>query len=159
MPKIITRYKTRFISLLSLLLLAGCNASLPTLRQEAKAPEPIPAAIQATSSRTKPDAVYTLESGSQTLPPSVNQSLQDIAAQVKANRNVVIRLESYVPGGGSREMNVSLSTSAVERVRRRLIELGVPSYRIKRAPLGEEHPDARKVDTTLVELFLVPLPR
>ncbi|MDD3482571.1 OmpA family protein [Azovibrio restrictus] len=106
-----------------------------------------------------PDAVYTLEPGSDTLPSPVNQSLQEFAARMKANRDLVIRLESFVPSGGSREMNISLSSSAVERVRRRLVELGVPSYRIKQTPLGEEHPDSPQLNNRRVELFLIHLPR
>lgn len=153
------------VLLLGLTLLAGCTT--PSLlkignseTQPASPPvtqvEPPPAP---TSSRPKPDAVYQLESENSPLPPQVNESLQSIAAQVKTNKNLVIRLESFVPSGGSREMNVSRSSSAVNRIRKRLTELGVPSYRIQQAPLGEEHPDAQKLDTKWVELFLVHLPR
>ncbi len=147
-------------------LLGGCtNVQLPLVRPEPPEPEsPRPQArVQPSKptapSRTAPDAVYTLEPGGDTLPYQVNQSLQEFAARMKANRNLVIRLESFVPSGGSREMNVSLSSSALERVRRRLVELGVPSYRIKQATLGEEHPDSPQLNNRRVELFLIPLPR
>lgn len=159
--------KLSLLALMSLTFLGGCTSvQLPLIRQEPPAPEPPRAQSKppashkpAASSRATPDAVYTLEPGSDSLPSPVNQSLQEFAARMKANRDLVIRLESYVPSGGSREMNVSLSSSAVERVRRRLVELGVPSYRIKQAPLGEEHPDSPQLNNRRVELFLIPLPR
>ncbi len=144
--------------LLALLLLAGC-ATRPQA-PEATPAATVPAATASTPTvRPEPDAVYNLESGTRALPRPVNSSLEKIAARVKANRDLVIRLESYTPSGGSREMNVSLSTSAVERIRRRLVELGVPSFRISLAPLGEEHPESRRLDSKRVELFIVPLPR
>lgn len=160
------QFKIRLIPLLlGLMLLAGCatppllkpdgsqtQSSSPPVTKTEHSPAPVP-------SRPKPDAIYQLESENRPLPPQVNESLQNIAAQVKANKNLVIRLESFVPSGGSREMNVSRSSSAVNRIRNRLAELGVPSYRIQQAPLGEEHPDAQKLDTKWVELFLVHLPR
>lgn len=151
--------------LLGILLLSGCttptlikigSSETPPPSSSAKPSEPVSAPAP---SRPKPDAVYKLESENRPLPPQVNDSLQNIAAQVKANKNLVIRLESFVPSGGSREMNVSRSSSAVNRIRNRLTELGVPSYRIQQAPRGEEHPDAQKLDTKWVELFIVHLPR
>lgn len=145
--------------LLALLLLGGCAGKMPVPRDSTPAPVVASQAPAPAAARPAPDASYTLESSAQALPRAVNSSLEKIASQVKANRDLVIRLESYTPSGGSREMNVSLSTSAVERVRRRLVELGVPSYRISQAPLGEEHPDARKLDGKRVDLFIVNLPR
>lgn len=146
-------------SLVALLLLGGCATRPLILRNDPPPPVAVAQPQPPAAPRTAPDAVYTLESGTQNLPGQVNRSLEKIAQQVKANRDLVIRLESYTPSGGSREMNVSLSTSAVERIRRRLMELGVPSYRITQAPLGEEHPNARQLDGKRVELFIVPLPR
>ncbi len=148
-------------SLLAVLLLAGCAEPLPLLKATSP-PAPPPVAQRAAMPAPRPvvaDAVYTLDSSTSALPSSVETSLETIARQVKANRNLVIRLESYTPSGGSREMNVSLATSAVERIRRRLVELGIPSYRISLAPLGEEHPEAQRLDGRRVELFIVPLPR
>jgi len=147
-------------ALLALLLLAGC-AGRPMQRQEAS-PTTTPQATS-TESRTTvpnrpvPDAVYTLDAGP--LPSQVQISLQAIANRMKSNRDLVIRLEGFVPAGGSREMNISISSYAVERIRQRLVELGVPGYRVKRAPLGEEHPDAPQLNHRRVELFVVPLPR
>lgn len=144
--------------LLALLLLAGC-ATRPQAPQATPATTAPAATITTPAPRPEPDAVFNLDSGNRPLPRQVNSTLEKIAAQIKANRDLVIRLESFTPSGGSREMNVSLSTSAVERIRRRLVELGVPSYRISLAPLGEEHPEARRLDSKRVELFIVPLPR
>lgn len=145
-----------------LLLLGGCaSTSLPQPGGDPAKPRiQIPGRVQPPAPQgPPPDAVYSLEPGVPYLPPQVNRSLQEIARRIKDNRDQVIRLESYVPSEGSRELNVSLSTSAVERIRRRLVELGVPSYRIKQAPLGEEHPDSPRLDSKRVELYIVPLPR
>lgn len=160
MPTMLTRYRLFLCAraLPALLCLAGCTLALRAPEAPSATPPAASSAAPA-SVRPKPDAIYDLESGNAALPRSVNVSLEKIAAQVKANRDLVIRLESYTPSGGSREMNVSLATSAVERIRRRLVELGVPSYRISLAPLGEEHPEARRLNSKRVELFIVPLPR
>jgi outer membrane protein OmpA-like peptidoglycan-associated protein len=107
-----------------------------------------------------PEAVYALEAGKNVLPESVEQSLRGIAERMRARRDLVIRLESYVPDSGSREMSIGLSRQAVSHIRRRLVELGVPSYRVKQSLLGAEHPDdAVRLDQRRVELFVLPLPR
>jgi outer membrane protein OmpA-like peptidoglycan-associated protein len=113
-----------------------------------------------TSDALAPEAVYILDAEKNApLPDSVEQSLRNIAARLKTRRDVVIRLESYVPNSGSREMNIGLSRQAVDSIRRRLVALGVPSYRIKQSLLGAEHPGAVRLDQRRVELFVLPLPR
>ncbi|MDR1350571.1 MAG: OmpA family protein [Zoogloeaceae bacterium] len=153
-------------------LLAACD-SQPARPEEARAAaiavfappettaesinaEPVPAPAP-TPQAAVPDAIYTLNSNN--LPPEAEQSLQAIARQIKTRRDLLIRLDSYVPANGSREMSLSLSRQAAARIRRRLVELGVPSYRIQQAPFGAEHPDEPRLNDPRVELFLLPLPR
>ncbi|MDR1889147.1 MAG: OmpA family protein [Zoogloeaceae bacterium] len=165
---------------LSLLLCAACD-TLPSQPTPTEAPPavthsapathaapvhtPPPAAIPAptpseTTASPTPEAVYILQAEKNNpLPDSVEQSLRDIAERMQTHRDFVIRLESYVPNSGSREMNIGLSRQAVASIRRRLVELGVPSYRIKQSLLGAEHPDATRLDQRRVELFMLPLPR
>jgi outer membrane protein OmpA-like peptidoglycan-associated protein len=166
---------------LSLLLIAACDTFpiLPTFPTEeppaatqsapepaapvapATIPEPVtPSAAAPTQTAVTPEAVYILGAEKNApLPDAVDHSLHDIAERMKNNRDLVIRLESYVPNSGSREMNIGLSRQAVTSIQHRLIELGVPSYRIKQSLLGAEHPDTVRLDQRRVELFLLPLPR
>ncbi|MDR0737195.1 MAG: OmpA family protein [Zoogloeaceae bacterium] len=106
-----------------------------------------------------PNAIYSLDANNTALPPETEQSLRAIAQQIKARRDLLVRLDSYAPASGSREMSLSLSRQAAARIKRRLVELGVPSYRIQQAPLGAEHPDDPRMNGHRVELFLLPLPR
>ncbi|GHT93328.1 hypothetical protein AGMMS49545_12410 [Betaproteobacteria bacterium] len=162
---------------LSLLLCAACE-TFPALPEATKEPAAVPRAApdhaqpasppaaaevvtpMPVSNTAAPEAVYMLDADKTApLPDSVEQSLQAIAERMKARRDLVIRLEGYVPNSGSREMNIGLSRQAVTTIRRRLVELGVPSYRVKQSPLGAEHPDSVRLDQRRVELFLLPLPR
>jgi outer membrane protein OmpA-like peptidoglycan-associated protein len=93
------------------------------------------------------------------LPPDVEQSLRQIAQRVKTRRDLLIRLDSYAPASGSREMSLGLSRQSAVRIKRRLVDLGVSSYRIQQAPLGAEHPRESRLDGRRVELFLLPLSR
>ncbi|MDR0672308.1 MAG: OmpA family protein [Zoogloeaceae bacterium] len=119
-------------------------------------PDPAPALVP---QAVAPEAIYTLEAEVAVLPPEAEASLQAIARRMKARRDLLIRLDSYAPASGSREMSLSLSRQAAARVKRRLVELGVPSYRIQQAPLGAEHPGESRLNERRVELFLLPLPR
>jgi hypothetical protein len=135
---------------------AGTAARISDPRPARVIPPPPPSV----PARPVPDAVIALTPDAGPLSPQANQTLQEFAARLKGNRDLAIRLESFVPDGGSRELNVGLSATRVEQVRRRLVELGVPSYRIKIAPRGEEHLDAPAADGgARIELYLVRLPR
>ncbi|MDR3055773.1 MAG: OmpA family protein [Zoogloeaceae bacterium] len=117
-----------------------------------------PAAI--TTESTAPEAVYMLPMAQNApLPNEVEQSLKTIAERMKARRDLIIRLESHVPDSGSREMDIGLSRQAAASIQRRLVELGVPSYRVKPSPLGAEYPGATRLKQRRVELFILPLPR
>ena len=174
----ITHRHARPLIYLSLLLCAACDALpvLPTFATE-EAPatgHAAPATSAATvhapttaapvpgetaNAAAPPEAVYILEMGKNTLPDSVEQSLRGIAEHMKSKRDLVIRLDSYVPDSGSRELNIGLSRQVAASIQRRLIELGVPSYRIKPSTLGAEYPGAIRLEQRRVELFLLPLPR
>jgi outer membrane protein OmpA-like peptidoglycan-associated protein len=135
----------------------------PEETAEAAATEqPDPAPPQTTDPAARaavPDAVYTLDSGNDVLPPEMEQSLRAIAQRIKARRDLLVRLDSYAPANGSREMSLSLARQSAARIKRRLVELGVPSYRIQQAPLGADHPEDPRLEDCRVELFLLPLPR
>jgi outer membrane protein OmpA-like peptidoglycan-associated protein len=150
----------------------ACN-TLPPLQNDAEAPAPVLSSVPQQTAQMEqasdaqiinpviaPEAVYILEAGKNALPESVEASLRGVAERMRARRDLVIRLESYVPDSGSREMSIGLSRQAVSHIRRRLVELGVPSYRVKQSLLGAEHPDdAVRLDQRRVELFVLPLPR
>ncbi|MDR3159856.1 MAG: OmpA family protein [Zoogloeaceae bacterium] len=121
-------------------------------------PDPARPHAAAPASRAAiPDAIYTLDSGNNALPPETEQSLRAIVQRIKVRRDLLVRLDSYAPANGSREMSLSLSRQAAVRIKRRLVELGVPSYRIQQAPLGAEYPDESQLSVRRVELFLLPL--
>jgi outer membrane protein OmpA-like peptidoglycan-associated protein len=148
-----TRPKAEAVAPVVVPVLAPPAESAPEVVPEVASAEPPAALPQA----VVPDAVYILESDA--LPPEAEPSLRTIAQRMQASRDLLIRVDSYAPADGSREMSLSRARQAAVRVKRRLVELGVPSYRILQAPFGAEHPREPRLEKRRVELFLLPLPR
>ncbi len=115
----------------------------------------LPTAEAARPEDAPPDAVIKFKPGSAQLSTEMDRRLMQIAAQARANERIIVRLESYVPGGGSVSLNLLRAEQAVDLVRKRLIDLEVSSRRILTAPFGAEYDIERDERRYWVEVYLV----
>ena len=105
--------------------------------------------------RQQPDAVIKIQPDSQQLSREAEAHLQVIAQQAKADEKLILRLESFVPDGGSSALNLGLAEKSLLAVKARLVELRVPPRRILVAPFGDEHRMKRDTLQHWVEIYLV----
>ena len=82
------------------------------------------------------------DTGSATLQPQSQEQLQNIAAILKANPNVHLKIGGYTDNMGSPEDNLKLSQERANNVMHELILLGVNPDRLTAKGYGEEHPVA-----------------
>ena len=123
----------------------------PAVAPQAKVapPEPVP------DDHPAPDAFIKLKPGSDHLTGAMEARLARIAQQARENEQLMLRLESYVPDGGSHALNLGLAEQALQVIRKRLVELSVSPRRIFLAPFGEEHREERDRRMHWVEIYLV----
>ncbi len=123
----------------------------PAVAPQAKVapPEPVP------DDHPAPDAVIKLNPGSGRLSGEMEARLARIAQQARENEQLMLRLESYVPDGGSHALNLGLAEQSLQVIRKRLVELSVSPRRIFLAPFGEEHRKERDRRMYWVEIYLV----
>ncbi len=104
---------------------------------------------------TPPDAVVMLDPGSGSFSPAMESRLAKIAAEVNRDARILIRLESYVPGGGSSALDIGIADKVLHKVRERLQALGVPPRRMLLASFGGEHSMERDPKRHWVEIYLI----
>ncbi|MDP1635422.1 MAG: hypothetical protein Q8L69_12165 [Gallionellaceae bacterium] len=117
----------------------------PTLKPAEPPPDNHPA----------PDAVIKLNPGSDRLSGDMEARLVGIAQIIRDDDRLMLRLESYVPDGGSPELNLGIAEQALQVVKKRLVELKVSTRRIFLAPFGEEHRAERDQRMHWVEIYLI----
>jgi len=102
-----------------------------------------------------PDAVIKLDLSTGEILPQMESRLVAIAEQAKLDERIRIRLESYVPDGGSPSLNLALAENNLRKVRESLVELGIPPSGILLSNFGEEHPEAKDRHRCWVEIYLL----
>lgn len=141
-------------------------APAPQTAMPAAAPQPAPAATSSpppaasnlpatAAARPEPDAVIKLNPGDEPLSREMEMHLSAIAARARADDRILLRLESYVPGGGSPSLNLLRAEQSLHLVRKRLVELDVSPRRILLAPFGGEYVTARDERRQWVEIYLI----
>jgi len=120
-----------------------------------------PASSQSTVAKqspvVKPEAVFFIPPANTPLPPEVTQSLRAVLDKQQGRKNVLFTLEVAPSAEGNREINLELARQAANRLRNKLVELGVRPYRVKIAVRGEAHvpgevpstPEKQRVDLFL----------
>lgn len=103
----------------------------------------------------EPDAVIKLDPGGGPLSKEMERRLAAIAAKAREDDRILLRLESYVPGGGSPSLKLLRAEQSLQVVRKRLLELDVSPRRILLAPFGGEYAIARDEHRHWVEIYLV----
>ncbi|MDO8933118.1 MAG: hypothetical protein Q7U97_12045 [Rhodocyclaceae bacterium] len=102
-----------------------------------------------------PDAVIKIDPGTGKLTPEMEGRLIGIVDEAKQNDHTIIRLECYVPEGGSPSMNLGVADRTLQIVKDRLQELGVSSRRILLASFGSEYDEERDPHRHWVEIYLL----
>ncbi len=117
--------------------------------------ERLPAATAKTPEGPAPDAVIKIEPGSATLTPEMRARLGEIARLAREDERSQLRLEGYVPDGGSPAWNIGAAEKSLQLVREYLESLRVPARRIQFAAFGEEHDLQRDDRRHWVEVYLL----
>lgn len=81
--------------------------------------------------------------------------LARVAQQAREDERILLRLESYVPDGGSTELNLGIAEQSLQLIKKRLADLNVPPRRILLAPFGEEHRTEQDLRRHWVEIYLI----
>lgn len=103
----------------------------------------------------EPDAVVMLDPNSGALAPAMSARLAIIADELIKNDRLLIRLESYVPSGGSPALEIGIADKALRKVREHLVSQGVSPRRMLFSSFGGEHSKERDSRRHWVELYLV----
>lgn len=82
------------------------------------------------------------DTGASKLKPGATNTLQKIAAQLKANANLKIQVEGHTDSVGSDASNMALSQKRADAVRDALVGSGIPAAAITSSGLGESAPVA-----------------
>ncbi|MDR0775825.1 MAG: OmpA family protein [Azonexus sp.] len=162
----------RLLLLFSVLALQACSTSQPP---RAAAVEALPAVTArapvlalstqidrlpaptpvARADEPAPDAVIKVEPGSTMLTPEMRARLAEIARLAKEDERSQLRLEGYVPDGGSSAWNIGAAEKSLQLVREYLESLRVPARRIQLAAFGGEHGRQRDDHRHWVEVYLL----
>jgi outer membrane protein OmpA-like peptidoglycan-associated protein len=119
----------------------------PDLNSKASAP-PLP-------DRPLPDAVIKFNPGSDQLSRDMEARLAGVAQQAREDERTMLRLEGYVPDGGSPALNLGIAEQSLQLIKKRLVDLNISPRRILLVPFGEEHRTERDIHRHWVEIYLV----
>lgn len=115
------------------------------------------AALQAHSPPPpEPDAIIKLDPGTEKFSAEMERRLAAIAAQALSDERLIVRLESYVPDGGSPALSIGVAEKILQKVKERLQALGVTPRRILLASFGSEHRIQRDPSRHWVEAYFLP---
>lgn len=106
-------------------------------------------------SAVMPDAIIKIDPGSMRLTVEMESRLQRIADEAKQDDRSIIRLESYVPAGGSPALDLGIADKTAQIVKERLQAMGIPSRRMSLASFGAEHDEALDSHRHWVEVYLL----
>jgi K(+)-stimulated pyrophosphate-energized sodium pump len=82
------------------------------------------------------------DTGSATLRPESQEQLQNVAAILKANPNVHLKIGGYTDNVGSADQNLTLSDERATNVMHELVRMGVAPNALEAKGYGQEHPVA-----------------
>jgi outer membrane protein OmpA-like peptidoglycan-associated protein len=102
-----------------------------------------------------PDAIIKIDPSSMRLTPEMESRLQRIADEAKQDDRSIIRLESYVPAGGSPAFDLGIADKTAQIVKERLQMMGISSRRMSLASFGAEHDEALDSHRHWVEVYVL----
>ena len=102
-----------------------------------------------------PDSVIKLDPKSGKLTSEMEVRLLKVAEAAKQDARIFLRLEAYVPDGGSPALSIGVADRTLQIVGDRLVALGVSARRIVKASFGQEHDGNRELHRHWVEIYIV----
>lgn len=137
----------------------------PPARDEAAVPPGGEAALKAPALRAapridvppapEPDAVIKLDPFTGGFSAGMDALLAQVAEQAGRDERIIVRLEGYVPTGGSPALSIGIGDKMLQKVRERLLALGVSPRRILLANFGGEYGLLRDPQRHWVEVYLL----
>jgi hypothetical protein len=103
----------------------------------------------------EPDAVIKLDPVTGGLSAGMDGVLAKVAEQAGRDERIIVRLEGYVPAGGSPALSIGICDKVLHKVRERLLALGVSPRRILLANFGGEYGKLRDPLRHWVEVYLL----
>lgn len=102
-----------------------------------------------------PDAIVKFDAKTGQLSDEMRGRLLKVAAAAKSDGGIIVRIEGYVPSGGSPAMDLGRADGPLQVVKDHLQRLGVSPRRILLASFGAEHEVERDATRPWVEIYLV----
>lgn len=124
--------------LISALAISGCRTT-PEPTDKGGFTEPPPEAPAPASSGLELDAVY-FDFDSAVLREDARATLKKNVEALRASPNAIITLEGHTDERGTEEYNLALGERRGESVRTYLVDLGIPSSRLRVVSFGEAKP-------------------
>lgn len=124
------------------------SSSTMAARLDVRLPQPA-------ASAEPPAAVIKVEPGSVALSAEMRRRLAVVARLARDDERTLLRLEGYVPDGGSPAWNIGAAERSLRLVREQLESLRVPARRIQVAAFGEEHDEQRDDRRHWIEIYVL----
>jgi hypothetical protein len=103
----------------------------------------------------EPDAVVKLDPVTGSFASGTDHLLARIAEQAGKDERIIVRLEGYIPTGGSPALSIGIGDKLLHKVRERLQALGVSPRRVLLANFGGEYGKLRDPLRHWVEIYLL----
>lgn len=103
----------------------------------------------------EPDAVVKLDPVTGSFAGGTDNLLARIAEQAGKDERIIVRLEGYIPTGGSPALSIGIGDKVLHKVRERLQALGVSPRRVLLANFGGEYGKLRDPLRHWVEIYLL----
>lgn len=108
-----------------------------------------------TPSGEQPYAVIKVDPKTGKLTGEMELHLQQVVEEAKQDERTLLRLESFVPAGGSPGFDLGNSERTLQIVKDRLVGSGIPQRRILVSSFGAEHDLQRDPTRHWVEIHLI----
>lgn len=109
----------------------------------------------ATQSVEAPLAIIKVDPKTGKMTGEMELRLQKVIAEAKQDDRALLRIESFVPSGGSSGFDLGTSERTVQIVKDRLVGSGITQRRILVSSFGAEHDQQRYPTHHWVEIYLV----
>lgn len=109
----------------------------------------------AASNGEQPIAVIKVDPRTGKLTGEMESRLQKVVDEARQDERALLRLESFVPAGGSPGLDLSRSEKTLQIIKDRLAGSGIPLRRILVSSFGSEHDMQRDPTHHWVEIYLI----